>query len=783
VAENRGAILLGSQGGKSFQNTLERRDPKAAVRHVSYQAVNRPMPVEWDAGSAIARAFYANVFVYRCVQVRAQALAGLPLRVGADPEKPNDFDPKSPLLRFLKSNPEMTWRTLSSFALTQYDVTGRWAWELEYPGSNTDGRPVAPWVLLATNLDAVPSETGRAYFRRFEYRNATLPTKVINLPAERVFYAWRPSQHDPRQPESLLQAQRLNVSVAVMQERYNYAFLVNDSRPSALVVVQEFAEEEEFDAFQDKWRSNHGGPDNAGKPIFLEVEGDENGGVAGLVDVKPLGLSQKDSKAIESMREEISAICMGFGVPLSILGQAADRTFSNAGQEVESFWTVTMAQDVLPGFLDHLNLRLAPKFGDNVAWFDTTKVEALKPKRGFQPITVVAAYQERLVTMNEAREEMGLPARDDGDELKPEAVMPPGLPAPPAGLPGSPEDGEPEGTPATPPSRSREAESPAPSPGTRHPEEVTAEDLEARREARRTRVWRSTDAQAQVQEDVWQDAFTVLFNRQERGAIERLEGRRGKKLLERVHAGESEVRSEASEVFEPVYWTGETESMAIQLYRAVAGLGFARIVDTFPGNVGQMAAEVDNFIRTRSRWLAEQVTGTTAKRIANVLAEGVGQGEGIDALAARVRAVFSEARGQRAVTIARTEVLPAYNATATMAAGHLGPAIVGGSEWVATRDGRTREEHAAADGQVVPMGATFIVGGVSMAYPGDHSAPASLFVNCRCTVSFLTPEEMATRYKSFEGRMLDFEVVQKVAAQVAMGKLPPAEALKELTAA
>jgi phage portal protein BeeE len=781
MPDDRGAVLVPHAGGKSFQSGLERRDPKAAVRHISYQAVNRPMPVEWDGGSAIARAFYANVFVYRCMQVRAQALAGLPLRVGADPDKPNDHNPKAPLLKFLKANPEMTWRTLAAFALTQYDITGRWAWELEYPGTTTNGNPIAPWVLLSTNLDAVPSESGRAYFRRFEYRNATLPTKVINLPAERVFYAWRPSQHDPRQPESLLQAQRLNVSVAVMQERYNYAFLVNDSRPSALVVVQEFAEEDEFDAFQEKWRSNHGGPDNAGKPIFLEVEGDENGGVAGLVDVKPLGLSQKDSKAIEQMREEVSAICMGFGVPMSILGQAADRTFSNAGQEVESFWTVTMAQDVLPGFLDHINLRLAPRFGDDVAWFDTSKVEALRPKRNFQPITVEAAYASRLVTMNEAREELGLPARDDGDELKPEPVLP--ALGPPTVPPGSEEETEPERTPEpAPPSRSREAETPSPpSPGFRHPD-PTADEVAAALEARRIRAWRSTDALARTQEDVWTDAWTVLFNRQERGALERLLGKRGRKLLERVHDG-AEVRSEATEVFEPVYWTGETESMAIQLYRAVAGLGLARIVDTFPGNVGQMAAEVDAFIRTRSRWLAEQTTGTTARAIANALAEGVGQGEGIDALAARVSAVFSMARDSRARTIARTEVLPAYNATATMAAGHLGPAIVGGSEWVATRDSRTREEHAAADGQVVPMGATFIVGGVSMAYPGDHSAPASLFVNCRCTVAFLTPEEMASRAKPFEGRTVDFEVAEALAAKVAMGKLEPAAALKELTAA
>jgi sugar-specific transcriptional regulator TrmB len=52
--------------------------------------------------------------------------------------------------------------------------------------------------------------------------------------------------------------------------------------------------------------------------------------------------------------------------------------------------------------------------------------------------------------------------------------------------------------------------------------------------------------------------------------------------------------------------------------------------------------------------------------------------------------------------------------------------------WVATADSRTRDTHAAADGQIVPVETTFRVGGAELMHPGDPGGPISEIVNCRC---------------------------------------------------
>lgn len=111
----------------------------------------------------------------------------------------------------------------------------------------------------------------------------------------------------------------------------------------------------------------------------------------------------------------------------------------------------------------------------------------------------------------------------------------------------------------------------------------------------------------------------------------------------------------------------------------------------------------------------------------------------------QVKASIEEVTGYsefRADTIGRTEVQAAYSGgemEGARALGEFGPTH---KVWLAALDARTRDSHAEADGQTVPINEPFIVGGVPMDRPLDPGAPPAEVVNCRCVAQFLYPEDL-----------------------------------------
>lgn len=123
------------------------------------------------------------------------------------------------------------------------------------------------------------------------------------------------------------------------------------------------------------------------------------------------------------------------------------------------------------------------------------------------------------------------------------------------------------------------------------------------------------------------------------------------------------------------------------------------------------------------------------RQITAQVTSGILQGESIKHLADRLQTNIPNMNRDSAIRAARTAVTGAQNAgrqDSYDSAVKMG--IEMEKQWLATLDGRTRHDHAMADGQTVAEDKPFTVGGEKLMYPGDPSGSPWNVYNCRCTM-------------------------------------------------
>jgi hypothetical protein len=117
----------------------------------------------------------------------------------------------------------------------------------------------------------------------------------------------------------------------------------------------------------------------------------------------------------------------------------------------------------------------------------------------------------------------------------------------------------------------------------------------------------------------------------------------------------------------------------------------------------------------------------------DVVGKAYEQGLSVPDTAALIRSTLTDAAPWQAEMLARTDLNGLANGGSVIAARLAGASF---KTWQATMDDRTRETHAEADGQTVPIEHAFEVGGEQLEYPGDPQGSDAEVANCRCTVIY-----------------------------------------------
>jgi len=202
-----------------------------------------------------------------------------------------------------------------------------------------------------------------------------------------VIWIRRPHPLDPYLSMTPMEAAGVAIEVENLAKIYNRNFLVNDGRPGGLLVVRSEISDEDKDELRSRFQGN------IARAGAVGVIASDDG--ADFVDT---AASPRDAAYIQMRTLNKEEILAAFGVPESIIGNSANRTFSNAMEEGKVFWMETMEPH-----LDLIARSFDPISDEYFVDFDTSGVPILILSKQEQSSFHLQEYQQGLISVNEYR--------------------------------------------------------------------------------------------------------------------------------------------------------------------------------------------------------------------------------------------------------------------------------------------------------------------------------------------------------------------------------------------
>ena len=639
------------------------------------QIIPRPQRYE-----DFARAYGAVVWVYAAVARKARDAAAVPLKLARRTETGVTTAPLTHPLRQLldKVNPFMTWADLCEGTSANLDLVGNAYWLVFDNGA---GQPAELWPLRPDRVEVIPSATEYLAGYRYvvgpaEFRFAA--TQVIHF---REFNPW----HDYYGQGALTAAWD---SAVIMSDAHawNRSLLQNAGRLDGVLSSDQPVTEAQAKEAGARFREQFAGPRNAGRVMILG---------RGL-KYSTIATTPKDLDFVNSLQMTREEILAAIGVRPVILGiEAGD--IGRRSEQIRDYFYSTVGQRI-GRIIGTVNEFLTPRYGDPALEFIADIETALLPYEDRVALAQADTLyvQHRVLLPNEVRQRRGLGPIDGGDQvLVPISLVPiaqAGQLGFGAGL-------------------------------TEAPRALAKATKDTRDE-----LWGDFVDKASRFEIRFEAGVTrALVATKEQLVSALSEGVPPQSALTHALAtGRALLVGLAQAVLPAVLesgWTRAARLIAAGLDRAKA----PQLGISFDLAIPELAA----YIAGRPLTYADLITQSLAVDFRDLLTAQANVGASIPQMAAAVAERFDGLTVARAMLIARTEVIAASNLAASVAYEQSG--VVDAQEWLSARDERVRDSHRLADGQVVPLRASFAVGGAQLRYPGDPAGPPAEVINCRCT--------------------------------------------------
>lgn len=653
-----------------------------------------------DFGSYAQEGFNENAVVYSAIMYKVRALIAAPLRAySGTPEEPELLPPEHLLTQLVtRPNVWQSWSEFQGLAEVFLNLSGNC-----YIYLDKENIPWAMYLLRPDQVRIVPKPGGKELMGFLYIPSGKSQVDAVPYLPEDIIHIRLPNPLDPLDGMGYglapLSPAARSTNVDNEVTRYLQLFFQKGAMPPGLLKYDMPLDDADVTRARTRWQEIYGGVDN-----WTDVAVLDQGG-----QYERLGLSF-DEMGFGPIDERNEArMSMVFGVPPILIGTRLGLTRSSYGKAYEearkAFWEDTMIPT-----LRMFETEYQHYLGDNGVFvaFDLSQVPALSPSATEKRETAGEAFQRAGITRNEYRAALHLDPIEGGDVY----IMPFNMAEVPAGVKPKPEEQ----------AKSMNAEWKA----------AFLRQIDAR-----ARGWEKqfADAAKQALDNDRRKILTIVSEAKAKALENKQTVAWGEALLAMSHYFKMEAKDNWRKVFVPVL-SGLITERGEQL-NADFGMEF---------DVRNLLAE--KWFETYTINFSKPINKVSEATIRDILQQGMEEGWSIPEMSTNLETTFAQwMEGDlspedfewfeermppfRLETIARTETIKASNAGSEALYKNWG---MEQKEWLATMDGRTRDAHALASGQVVGIDEKFEVGGQMLAYPGDPAGSAENVINCRCTV-------------------------------------------------
>ncbi len=720
--------------------SLNGEQSKAAIGPGAPVAYNpsvagKPYKDSWDIQRAYREGLQKVTWVSRCIDAIAGNQARLPMVLRADNSPNGEIIERGnrELLNILNSKSNIGENSfIFRYRMSaQLLMSTRGVFIEKVRGRS--GKIIALHLLPPQHTAPIPD--ARRFVSGFEV-DMQNGTKQILRP-EDVIWLRKPHPLDPYLSLTPMESAGIAIEIENLAKVYNRNFLLNDGRPGGLIVIRGEIDDDDKDEIKNRFRGNF---NKTGQITVLSADDG--------VDYVDTSASPRDASYVEMRQITKEEILASFGVPESVIGNAAGRTFSNASEELRVFWMETM----LP-HLEQIARGLDDLDEKYYVDFDVSEVPILVIAKQERERYLLDEQQNGLISVNEYRSATG--RKKVESDLADSLLTNPNLtpiantekPFNPNEQPGAMPPGE-----ALPPEMQQPAEvlppeqqaGVAPQPEFQQtaqnvegltPEEVITASASARMQFKYDNAsitdW---DIKAEQSAERWTEILDRnlerLFERQQRVVLEKSMGAKAKKAIQN-----------GTLVIDAVF---DAETWSKQLRDDVRPMLAAILADASEQASQQAGVQSQVDEEEITKYLDEQVARmekvneTTKEEIIAAILVALAMGndseeERLGVLKAALIAIFANLLGKRRGLIAEHEAQTAFNAGTFFGARRVGASS---KTWLTRRDTRVRSQHNALQGRTVDLLDGFDVEGEVLRFPGDPLAPPHLTINCRCRLRF-----------------------------------------------